>query len=791
MNEELRQQIEASMRIHRPMPINPERSVEARCRDKKVLERVALWDGQSLEAWRFDGEGRAEVQDGTLILESNARADHWPGQEVRAVEAAAGQYATFGSYVARLAVPVKGTQRYNRIRFSVRPICPGLHSPILRAGFVNEGRVRIPDAYSREGFHAVNLVPDQWNDCAWEIDSIAHDAITELSFEVHRYGCELSGGEHLRFELKDVALEQVETPDVVHGWVCAPGTAVFSTAGYFAKGSKTAVANTDCSRFEVLDDRTGAPVLKGPAREVQNGLGSFRLLDFTALQTEGRYCLRLGDFVSAPFAVDDTLACGTVWKLLNFLFCERCGYPVPGKHGTCHGDILAKHKGVCIAYQGGWHDAADVSQQTVQSAEITYALLEAAEAVRGTDAILYGRLLEEIQWGLDFLLRTRFGDGTRATSAGIRRWTDGRIGNMDDCEARVENRAFDNFILAGVEAAAGRLLTESDAQLAWKCLYAAQEDFSFAAQRFATHGLDEPYVYEHTMNASRSQYDAAACWAAAQLCLAGSGLPGLEETICRHAAAMLLCQDKGEAGLPFAGFFYRDKSKRTAVHFSHQSREHLFMQALCAACTALPQAPQRPDWEAAMQSYGEYLKAIAVYTAPYGMLPAGVYHESEVEDAETFALLHPTVTFETERENYRSQLQNGVPLGGGWYLRRFPVWFSFRGNSAIHLSMGKAASLLGKALGDSALQDLAREQLYWTLGKNPFGQSLIYGEGSNYGQQYTALLGETVGEIPVGVQTRANEDLPYWPQANIATYREVWTTPAARWMAIAADLLCP
>lgn len=61
--------------------------------------------------------------------------------------------------------------------------------------------------------------------------------------------------------------------------------------------------------------------------------------------------------------------------------------------------------------------------------------------------------------------------------------------------------------------------------------------------------------------------------------------------------------------------------------------------------------------------------------------------------------------------------------------------------------------------------------------------------GTFYGQQYTALLGETVGEIPVGVQTLANEDVPYFPQANIATYREVWTTPAGRWLWIAADVL--
>lgn len=789
MEEKLEQQIRASMNIHRPMEADAKRSVETRCLSKKVVQSKRLWDGAELAVWHFDGEGEARAENGVLVLETEARAEHWPAEEVRAVDAQAGQYATFGSYIARL--PVKGghTARYNRIRFSVRPRCSGLHSPILRVGFVNDGAVKIPDAYSREGFHAVNLKNGEWNDCVWEIDSIAHDSVTELSFNVHRYGREVSGGTLLCFELKDIRLEQVEKPDVVHGWQCAPDTAVFSTTGYWPEGTKTAVANTECERFEVLDAENGAVVFEGAAQPVQNARGAFRVLDFTPLEAEGVYQLHFGGYTSEPFRIAQDVPRSTVWKLLNFLFCERCGYPVPGKHGTCHGDVTAEHEGVRMAYQGGWHDAADVSQQTVQTAEVAHALMEAARAVKETDGALYGRLLEEVNWGVDFVLRTRLGDGWRATSAGIRRWTDGLVGNMDDCAARVQNRAFDNFIMAGVEASASRLLAGSDAPLAWKCLDAAQEDFDFAVQRFEEHGLDKPVMDEHTANASLSQYYAAACWAAAQLHLAGSTAFGVKLRICKYGCALLACQDTGEAKLPFSGFFYRDETKRVPVHFSHQSREHLFMQALCAACEALPRVPEKTRWEKAMRRYGDYLKAMAAYTAPYGMLPAGVFSETELDDAETFALLHPTVKFEAERENYRAQLQSAEPLGGGWYVRCFPVWFSFRGNSAVHLSMGKAASLLGRALGDDALLDIAREQLYWTLGKNPFGQSLIYGEGDNYGQQYAALLGETVGEIPVGVQTRANEDVPYWPQANIATYREVWTTPAGRWLWIVADLM--
>lgn len=44
------------------------------------------------------------------------------------------------------------------------------------------------------------------------------------------------------------------------------------------------------------------------------------------------------------------------------------------------------------------------------------------------------------------------------------------------------------------------------------------------------------------------------------------------------------------------------------------------------------------------------------------------------------------------------------------------------------------------------------------------------------------------GEMPVGIETLEDEDVPYWPTGNNATYKEVWLTPAGRWLAILADL---
>lgn len=788
MEKDLERQLRESFYVHKPLQADESLSMEAHALTKKVLESVSVWDGQGLSGWSFEGDGEHCVDDGCLCLKTWARADHWPESEVRANDAPNGHYATFGSYIASLALDDERLSRMNRLSFELYAECPGLHSPIVRVGFRNNGTVKIPDAYSREGFHAMNLKNHAWNRMSWEIESIAHDKIEEISFNMHRYGKEVSGGDDLCFRIRNIRFERVEEPDVVRGWVCMPETAVLSTTGYAADGEKTAVANTAESVFSIADAATGERVFEGPVRTVINRGTAFQVLDFSSVRRTGTYCLHMGGYTSEPFGIGEDVFTDTAWKLVNFLFCERCGYPVPGKHGSCHHDVFAQHNGVKMSYAGGWHDAADVSQQSMQSAEILHAVLELAQSVRTSNPMLFQRLMEEGAWGIDYVLRTRFGDGYRATNSSIRRWTDNLLGNMDDCETNVHNHSFENFICAGVEAYASACFAQEDRELAWKCRQAAEEDFAFAAQRFARVGLEEPAPDEHSANASISQYYAAACWAAAQL-VSAYGSTWAADSVREFARRLTACQQQSTSGVPVAGFFYRDETRRAIVHFSHQARDQIFVQALEAACRALPDDPEKSEWERSMRLYGEYLKTLKAYTQPYGMLPAGVYHVSELDDAESFARVHPHVELERERENYREQLENSTDLGGGWYLRCFPVWFSFRGNSAVHLSMGKAASLLGRYFGDEELVQIAREQLYWTTGKNPFGQSLIYGAGARFGQQYTALLGETVGEMPVGVQTRRNEDVPYWPPANIATYREVWTTPPGRWMWIAADLL--
>jgi len=480
--------------------------------------------------------------------------------------------------------------------------------------------------------------------------------------------------------------------------------------------------------------------------------------------------------------------------MLNFVFCERCGYPVPGKHGVCHTDLNGIHNGKLFALNGGWHDAADMSQQVLQSGELTVSLLEMAKNAKEKNNVeLHQRLMEEAEWGIDFILKTRFGDGFRAQTWGTNLWTDGYIGTLDDStrrrRVRVHDRAFENFLFAGIEAYASMAI-ENDPMLKEHLFKVAKEDYAFARRRFDKLGFGELSGGgggDHAAMASNSQVMANISYSASILYRL-TGDPYYADEAAKAIRYTLDCQrtepihDKDK----LHGFFYRDLNKKSIVHFTHQSRDQVYMQALTALCETQPSHPDYNRWKGSIFMYGDYLKTIMKFVQPYGMVPSGIYNINEIKDSVNFYKIQVGISGGGAKD-FKAQLDNGERLDNEHYLRVFPVWYSFRGNAAVHLSTGKAAALCGKFLHDKELQNIAEQQLFWIAGKNPFGQSLIWGEGSNYPQLYTALPGETVGAIPVGMESKFNEDTPYWPQFNTATYKEVWTSSASKWLSLIAE----
>lgn len=793
IDEQLKQDILNTGFVHSPLPLDYSKSFESYGLTKKVLISDMLCDMERMNGWSHKGFGGARLSSersingkSSLRLVSQTTNPSFLGWGVG-----------LGTSLASFDVGGQNWEKYNRIHFYIYPQCEGARSIYLNLYVENDGKIKVPDQYGREGIHEINLINNQWNECFVEITELARDKVTSLSFGIEVFGRERTMGDSLKFDIDAVSLQKIENPEVVSGWMPAENRIIFSTTGYGTGSEKSAIVrvNNHSGKFQLIDHVSNGVVYEGKVSAKKTTIGNFETIDFSDFRKEGQYRIRVGNVVTQPFYINQKIWENSAWRVLNFIFCERCGYAIPGKHGVCHSDLHAVYNGKVFPFNGGWHDAADMSQQVMQSAEIIFSLLEMAnKAKENNNTQLYLRLQEEAEFGIDCILKGRLGEGYRTQTWGTNIWTDGFIGTIDDSSARrqvhVHNRAYENFVFAGVEAHAAMNLGR-DGVLKEYLRKVAIEDFAFAKARFDSLGFNDISSIggggDHAAMASNSQYSANLSFAASLLYqltgdqyYAREAVKAIEYTLQCQRTEPIDDKDK------IAGFFYRDLNKKSIVHYTHQSRDQVYMQALTALCETQSNHADFKKWEAAIRLYGNYLKKIMQYVQPYGMVPSGVYHIDEVKDSVNFYKVQVGI-FKGAAKDFKAQLENGVKLDREHYLRVFPVWFSFKGNAAVHLATGKAAALCGKFLKDKELMNIAEQQLFWIVGKNPFGQSLIWGEGSNYPQLYTALPGETVGGIPVGMQSRFNEDTPYWPQINTATYKELWGAPAARWLSLIAE----
>ena len=110
----------------------------------------------------------------------------------------------------------------------------------------------------------------------------------------------------------------------------------------------------------------------------------------------------------------------------------RCGDDIPGVHSPCHLNSYTTHPdGRIVPNFGGWHDAGDVSQFEICTAEIAHALIDLADALKDKNNFLTKSILQEARYGINWLLRTRFGDGFRALAVEYSIWQPNVVPNKE------------------------------------------------------------------------------------------------------------------------------------------------------------------------------------------------------------------------------------------------------------------------------------------------------------------------------------------------------------------------
>ena len=747
-----------------PMALDKAHSLEQALADKAIIQQESV----PLSGWTHTGIGMLSHSDSILQmcmpLSTGTRAQG-PADDP--------DYAIFGTCSAELKLGGRNLKDYNQLAFDIRTD--------LEAGIANMNVDLQTEPTCQLGAHLVNIQGTGWQHVVYQISELPLACVNAIRIYTDLKGRNLSRQDSIHYYIKNIQWQKAESIEPYQGWQTAAGHIAYSMSGYLVDGAKTAIiASTISLPFFLIDEYSGDTVFHGESTMPATTLdGTFQVLDFSSLSRQGIYRLIFDTLATEPFPISQDALQGSEWKILNFIHGQRCGQHVSGIHGLCHTDVFCDHNGHSYTYGGGWHDAGDLSQQTLQTADVTYALLEAYSKRKDTNPQLASLLLDEARHGLAQISRCRLGDGWHASSIGLLHWTDGITGTFDDIHTvRKQNLAFDNFLYAAYEAYAARLLGEDSLR------QAAIEDFNYASSKYERDGIDSFHIaMEHTYNTSAVTYMAAASWAASQLYLL-TGREKYGRLAAGYASQILDCQKQDGH---FAGYFYRDSTRKAIIHYIHQSREQLPIQALIALCETQPLHPDYSKWHKAISLYGNYLKSIMFCTQPYGMMPSGIYHSSEYADEDGFKRLHLWAP-ENAHQLYDQQLKEGIQIDQHHYLRRFPVWFSiFNGNEAVILSTGKAAALCGRFLKDDKLMNLGLEQLYWTVGKNPFCQSLIYGEGHRYPSMDSFSSGEIMGEIPVGIRSFGNTDQPFWPLTNNACYKEVWLTSAGKWLSLTSE----
>jgi len=766
-----------------PMQARDEDGAEFRWLNKKVLDSRVLDSMEDLFTWSFAGLGEmtltdVHVKDGrhSLRIRSTTNVAQVDGS------------GEWEDLVATRKVPGEDWSRYNRISLWVYPNVTGAPAISCSLTLHNDGSHKLPDQYNEGRHESIILKNHVWNHVVWEIAPLDRDRVTALDFAYSLPKKLPEPGDQTILDIDQLELQSV-VADHVEGWNVAPGKIAFSHSGYTTGSSKSAIASDLAAHeFSVIDPQTGQIVLTKPVEQKTTPLGNYQVLDFSAVREPGTYVIKAGDTLTRSFRIGDDAWLDSIWKSINFMYSERCGTEIPGIHGRCHQDIYTIHDDKRLVVNGGYHDAGDLSA-TGNTPGMVYALLSLADSLKrhGEDPVLSDRLLAEARWGLNWVLKTRFGDGYRSTGQLVSYWTDGIMGTSDDRFGQAVNNPEWNFRVSGVEALASRILKDSDPELANRSLMIAAEDWKYAVEGLKT-ATPLAEVYGAQDELERISFGVVA---SVELYQATGDQRYADEAVAL-GDLVLASQERTLQPwtIPLTGYFYTSPKRENLFHRFHIGQEQEPIVALIRLCEALPEHEKWMKWYSAVVLHSQYyLKPASAVDDPYAVLPAAVYRESEarlIPESKNWTPLRAA-----DRDAYVQEVRRGIPLGGENYLRRFPVWFDFRGNSSVLLSQAKALSAAGQLRGDLEAEDLAQKQAQWLVGRNPFSASVMYGEGYDWTPLYSVRSGQMVGALPVGIETKGFDDAPYWPTQICWTYKEVWTQPVGQWIWLMQDISVP
>lgn len=735
---------------------------EYRFKNKHVYEKLVIFDSKNFSNCTLNGRG-------SLSLSSKFTKTN-PFALCLSTSTDIENITPRPSSSLRFALNGLNLEKYNRMSALVYIEATGYQNFYFHFAFGNDGH---------HTNHAPSIYPNQWTYVTWECSHIKRDNVNLMTVTPYLMGCPPEALPNINIYIDNISAEVVDL-DYDLGWDLEDRIA-YSHAGYLPISKKQAFSSICNSDYFFIVNEDTLKTTKYKVKELNSNLGHFYLFDFSSITEIGSYHLEVDTRKTDSFVIDFVCYDSSIWKSLNFLRSLRCGEDVEGVHSACHLNCRSAHPdGRTVPTFGGWHDAGDVSQFEICTAEMAHAICDLALKNKA-DSFMFNRLLEEAKVGLNWLLRTRFGDGYRANAVGYSIW---RKNTLDPTNtgviSKAEEGSFENFLSAAALASGANLFKDIDIIYSDWCKRSAIEDFKFACSEY----LNKIYTARWG-EPIESQTMGAAILAACEIYVITDDAFYLEKAL-EFSKIVMNCQEKGNDA-PMKGFFYEDQEHKYILAYEHRGHEQSPVQGLARLYQLLPSGEDKEKIKKSLELYRSYVLESLKYTKPYNLLPGHIYHIDKIN------IEHFTVFPKTEKplalQSLIAQIKEGINLGNGWYLRIMPIAYTRRGFHATLLSKAKGVSMIAKVFNDSELKNIVISQLEWILGKNPFASSTMYGEGHNYHPLYVAFSRQMVGALPVGIKTKDDKDLPYWPTINNAVFKEIWGHTTGKYLWVLADVL--
>jgi hypothetical protein len=481
-------------------------------------------------------------------------------------------------------------------------------------------------------------------------------------------------------------------------------TVRFDQLGYLPEGSRWAVAlsaGAGAPSYRVVDLANGnaqvAVGTAGPRVLDTTSLAGTPLtgdrIDLSAISGPGKYAVILADGSQfGPIVVDANAYAQVLPMLLRFLGAQRCGPTTTAvsQHAACHlfASVAGAHSGDGVAVddgytgdvqsgtgpavdvEGGWHDAGDyikfIGTTSFVLAVDLLALRDHAAAFKGPRlGGVFDALRNEMRWGLDWVLRMLGGSAIYHQVSG----TNDHDANwrIPEADTATPISGYDQRpVFRFASGQGGNLLGRAAAALA------------VGSQVFS----DDPAYASKLLALAKTVYTA------------GTGLTNPQSS----DPPDFYQEDSVEDDLSLAAATLAQATG--AATYLSDALTH-------ARAIGAPSSPQDPLFWGDLSSLAYLETALAE--------PQGSAERQEMA-TDLAALAAPIVS------------NDATPAGPG---AAFHYALGSFGDGSIEQSLGAAAICLAsrKLGGSAACAEIARTQLHWLFGHNPFGLSFMIGAG--------------------------------------------------------------